>query len=253
MTARRLMEQLFRLAAEEAEDTVDTCKAGDPDREVRKAALCCMATPRILRDAQSWGADLLITHEPLYYCIDAHDGLVREKRALVESTGMTIYRDHDHAHANRPDSIAQGILERLGWQQEDFDGRDILKLSSPRSARQLAEEMEQKLGFTHVRIAGAADLPVQTIALCLGASSRTPVLMRREDVELVVVGEFCEWQVGEYIRDAAELGHRKALLALGHVSSEKEGMRCVEQQVRAADPSIETRFFDNADLYSYTR
>ena len=67
MNAQQLMERLFALAGQRIEDTVDTCKAGDPAKEVQKVALCCIASPSILRQAHAWGADLLITHEPTYH------------------------------------------------------------------------------------------------------------------------------------------------------------------------------------------
>ena len=56
-------------------DTVDTIKAGDPNREVKRIATCLTATPDVLRAAREWGADLLITHEPTFYDhFDRHDG-----------------------------------------------------------------------------------------------------------------------------------------------------------------------------------
>ena len=36
MNAQQLMERLFALAGQRIEDTVDTCKAGDPAKEVQK-------------------------------------------------------------------------------------------------------------------------------------------------------------------------------------------------------------------------
>lgn len=150
MNAQQLMERLFALAGQRIEDTVDTCKAGDPAKEVQKVALCCIASPSILRQAHAWGADLLITHEPTYHDnfdrLHADDLVATEKRRLVEATGMTIYRYHDHAHAALPDVIAMGELEELGWDKEEFDGQLLLTLHQPRPVRELAREIGERAG-----------------------------------------------------------------------------------------------------------
>ena len=44
MKARELMEELFARADEPVQDTVDTCKAGDPERALRRVATCFIAT-----------------------------------------------------------------------------------------------------------------------------------------------------------------------------------------------------------------
>ena len=69
--------------------------------------------------------------------------------------------------------------------------------------------------------------------------------------EIVLTGEACEWQLGEYARDASELGMKKALLILGHCGSEREGMRCVAERMKQALPQIETRYFESEEVYHY--
>ena len=50
-------------------------------------------------------------------------------------------------------------------------------------------------------------------------------LLKRDDVETVVIGEVCEWHECEYVRDCSELGIQKTILTLGHHMSEREGMK----------------------------
>ena len=70
--------------------------------------------------------------------------------------------------------------------------------------------------------------------------------------EIVLTGEACEWQLGEYARDASELGMKKALLILGHCGSEREGMRFVADQMKKKLPQIETRYFESPEVYRYS-
>ena len=64
MKAKERMQELYAAAGAPVADTVDTLKAGDPERELHKVATCFIATPEVLRAAHARGADLLITHEP---------------------------------------------------------------------------------------------------------------------------------------------------------------------------------------------
>ena len=256
MKASELMEQLIGLSGEKAGRHRRYLQGRRPPSGDKKVALCCIATPHILRDAHRWGADLLITHEPTYHdnfdYLTPDDPVAIEKQKLVQATGMTIYRYHDHAHSQLPDAIAMGELEQLGWEKERFDGRHTLVLNRPRTVRELAEEIEEKLGIPHVRMAGDTRMTVKTICLCVGAWDMFSI-MKQHDAELYICGELCEWQACEYIRDAAELGHRKALLVLGHIASEKAGMKYVEKLVRQIVPGIETRYFDNPNVFSYSK
>ena len=68
MKAIEIMDELFKLANDrDYSNTCDTCKAGNPDIEVRKIAVSMFATPEVVRRAREWNAQLLIVHEPTYY------------------------------------------------------------------------------------------------------------------------------------------------------------------------------------------
>ena len=60
MKASELMAELLGWSEEKIENTVDTCKAGDPEREVKKVATCFIATPEVIQNAAAWG------HETVY-------------------------------------------------------------------------------------------------------------------------------------------------------------------------------------------
>ncbi len=212
--------------------------------------------PNLIRQAHAWGADLLITHEPTYHdhwdILAKDDTIGQEKQALIASTGMTLYRYHDHAHATRPDAITMGELEQLGWEKEAFDGQFSLTPRQPRTARELAMEIVEKLEITYVRMVGVTDQPMQRIAFCVGAWGMIDI-MKHTDAELFISGERSEWQACEYIRDAVELGHSKALLVLGHIQSEKAGMRYVEKQIHQHFPELETKYLDCPEIFTYTK
>lgn len=172
-------------------------------RRCKKWRCAASPPPPSFGQAHAWGADLLITHEPTYHDnfdrLHADDLVATEKRRLVEATGMTIYRYHDHAHAALPDVIAMGELEELGWDKEEFDGQLLLTLHQPRPVRELAREIGERLGIAQVRLAGHPETTVKTAVLGFGARNMLE-LMNQQEADLYISGELCEWNACEYIR-----------------------------------------------------
>lgn len=261
MKARELMEELFALAPEgDYTNTCDTCKAGNPEQEIRKVAVAMFATVEVIRQATAWGADLLIVHEPLYYNhFDEHseEKIECEKRRLIEQAGMTIYRYHDHPHRAPKDMIALGEYALLDLDGEikwvnDF-GLEHVCLNQPITPRELAARIEERLGVRHVRICGAADVPCTRISSLFGApGGAVGEELKRADTQIVLTGEACEWGPGEYARDAAQLGYAKALLILGHVGSERDGMEYLAGLLGKTHPELGVRYFDCGEVYNYS-
>lgn len=252
MTAFELMKELgVRPNFPEPSD-LDSCKAGDPNITVEKVAVCCIASPEIIRQAADWGAHLLITHEPTFHDhfdhMDWSDPVVQKKNELIEKTGLTIWRFHDCPHSE-PDLIQTGLIETMGWNGV-YDGKLRFELESPSTPRILAQDIEKKLSLGHVRIVGNPDAPCKSIALCVGAWALSPVL-RDSSFDLILSGELCEWKDAEYIRDAAQLGMNKSMLILGHMGSERDGMRLWANQVASQYPSLSVKYFDCGEVYTY--
>ncbi len=259
MKARELMEKLLDLSPRRIEDTVDTLKAGDPDKEVHKVATCFIASVELIREAAAWGADLIIAHEPTFYAHrdDVEDQLddpvIAAKKALLRETGLTVYRYHDHAHSKQPDVIIDGVFRKLGWEVE-FTGYDKpAYLKVPMTARQMAADFEQKLGVRHVRVAGELDKPATGIAPMFGSPGEDTLekALRDPRIQVVLAGEVSEWRVCEYARDAAALGMNKAVLALGHAGSERDGMDDFRRILLELDPGLTVRYFDSGEVYRY--
>jgi putative NIF3 family GTP cyclohydrolase 1 type 2 len=207
---------------------------------------------------KEWGADLLIVHEPTYYShMDriSNDPVSQAKLALVEESGLVIYRYHDHMHFRDIDLITEGELHHLGLegtvQKTPYKASYILKLQVPVTARELARRMEKELHIAHVRMVGSLDASVTRIAACFGTPQGVFELMKHEDIELVLTGEACEWQLGEYARDAAALGLHKAMIVMGHIGSERDGMRLLAERLQERYDSFETKYFECGEVYEY--
>ena len=261
MKACQIMEELFALAPKCANmaRTCDTLKAGDPEREVTRAAVAMFATPEVIREAAAWGAELLIVHEPTYYNHwDEHseNWLELEKRKLIEASGLTIYRYHDHPHmAEADDMIALGELAMFAPNAKLCPigklGQNRITLPEAVTPRELARTLEEKLNIGHIRIAGAADVPCTRVTCLFGSPGGVMEELSVPESEILLVGETCEWRDLEFARDAAQLGYQKAVLVLGHVGSERDGMTYTAQVLSTMHPELAVRYFECGEVYTY--
>ena len=242
------------------EITCDTIKAGSPDKELHKVAVTMFATVDTVRRAKEWGADMLIVHEPTYYdhmeVVKEETPVIKAKRELIEGSGITVYRYHDRMHHREIDQIPEGEIHYLGLkgktEKTPYSASYLFTSDEPITAMELAERMERDLNIAHVRIAGARDLKSTKIALCFGTPGGVFDLLKSEQVEIVLTGEACEWMLGEYARDAAALGFNKTLIVMGHIGSERDGMRLLAENLKKAYPVFETRYIECGEVYTYT-
>ena len=253
MTAKELMTAL--IGAENAEKpTVDTCKHGDPDRVLKKVGVCLTATPDVLKRCKEWGADLLITHECTYYehqDIPRDDPITKRKQELVEKSDFTLWRFHDFIHHGiGNDGIHEGLIHKLAL-PGTFDGHRYFTLDTPKTPREIAKLLEERVGACHARITGLPDEPVKKISLYLGACGMQMDAFCSDDSELAIGGEQSEWRNVEQMRDASQFGMKKTLILIGHGVSEAPGMELLADKLSALYPEIKFRFFDCGDIYSY--
>lgn len=235
LTARQVIERIrANVGVPARETTVDAFNVGDPDTPVTGVAVTMMATFDVLKRAAAAGQNLIITHEPLFY---NHQGDVTElerdkdtlyaaKRAFIEQHHLIVWRFHDSWHDRRPDGILTGMVHALGWdayQQKDPSYTFVLPETT---LGELAKRIKQTLDARTLRIIGDPAMKVTKVGLQPGFAGfpRNRQLMQRDDVEVGVIGEGHEWEIGEYAADAVTAGFRKGLIVIGHIPSEQAGM-----------------------------
>ncbi len=215
-------------------ETVDTFKAGDPDTPITGIATTMMATFEVLKRAAEQNANLIITHEPTFYShLDktenfeaTNDPVWREKEKFIAEHHLVIWRFHDHWHMMKPDGILRGMADALQWEGNESITDPHLFALPATTVRDLARTIQQRLGVKTIRVVGNPELEVTHVALLPGAAGtqRHLPLLRRDDVEALVIGEVPEWETIEYASDAAAQGRHKALILVGHIESEQAGM-----------------------------
>ncbi|MDQ6676240.1 MAG: Nif3-like dinuclear metal center hexameric protein [Acidobacteriota bacterium] len=230
MTAEEVIERIKRNTGVPWRlQTVDTIKSGNPKTQVQGIATTMMATLDVVQRAAASGKNFVITHEPTFYThedkTDAlkDDPIYQFKQDFLNKHDMVVFRFHDHWHAHRPDGIATGMVQALGWEKnaDPANARQFLFDGITLSA--LAKQIEDKLKIRSMRVMGDPDLRVHAVAGNWGyAGSLRP--FARPDLDVLVIGEAREWELIEYAADAITAGKKKGLIVLGHISSEQAGM-----------------------------
>lgn len=242
---------VFREMADMPPDspTVDGLVCGQAGQEVRGIAVTFMASQRVVEEAVRLGANLIVTHEGLYY---SHAGppegprdnvVCAAKAGLLAAEGIAVYRLHDAVHRTNPDIITEGLIRELGWKASEgkqSPEASVVELPAM-SAAEVAAYVKDRLGLKYLRLAGDPQAVCRRIGVMVGyrgGSNLAVPLMEREGLDLLMYGEGPEWETPEYIRDAACQGRDKALLVLGHAESEVPGMRAVAELLRQRFPGL---------------
>ena len=239
--------------------TCDTFKHGDKYREVKKVAVAMMGTVGVFKAAHEWGAKLLVVHEPLYYNhMDDHteEAVEAAKRKVIEDTGIVVWRYHDYPHSAPTDFIADGMEKYMGFEGKTeytdvFDLRRI-HLDKPMTLREIVSLLERNLGISHIRFCGDPDAEFSHLSCMFGTPGGVFEELRSDNCEVMLTGEASEVGLGEYCRDAADLGFKKALILMGHIGSERDGMKLVADMLNRDLPEIEARYFECGEVCRYT-
>ncbi len=266
-TARALVDlATAELGVPARSATVDGIVAGDPSAVVRGVAVTTLATLEVLEQAARARANVVVTHEPLCYDhlggaeaeLEAEDDPVhRAKHAFVREHGLVVWRQHDAWHDRRPDGIDEGAARALGWTLEPGEaaaGTSVAEVA-PTTLAALAAHVATTLGARALRYVGDPELPVRRVGLDLGfrGFGRNRRLLRRGDLDAVLVGEAHEWESGSYAADAAHLGGT-GLVVVGHVPSEQAGMRLFANWLRDVvgrhAPGVDVTFVPTPDAYT---
>ncbi|OMF20314.1 Nif3-like dinuclear metal center hexameric protein [Paenibacillus sp. FSL H8-0259] len=240
--------------------TVDRLEPGAPESEVQGIVTAFSASQYVIEQAALLGANLIITHEGVYYSHqDNREGLendpvYRQKSELVASTGVGIYRFHDYVHRYTPDGIIEGLLRELEWEpyvERHLPHVSILSVPAA-SVSEIAGYLKQQLHIPYVRAAGNLSAVCSRVGVLVGyrgGGAATIPLFEQESLDLIIAGEGPEWETPEYIRDAVRQGRSRALIMLGHAESEAPGMKLLAQRLALQFPDVPVHYIQEQPVY----
>jgi putative NIF3 family GTP cyclohydrolase 1 type 2 len=232
-TASQVIEMIIRqTASEPVPNTVDVIKTGDPATPVRGIVTTMFATMDVLKKAVALNCNLIIVHEPTFYNhLDETNQFLNssvyiEKKHYIDEYKLVIFRFHDYIHHIQPDAINYGMTLKLGWQKYVTDNNSGRYVIPETTLNDLLAYLKNIFPGNAFNVVGDPSLKLTKVAFSAGApgSSDHFRLLDDDNVELVLAGEVPQWETYEYARDAVSQGRKKAIIFLGHVTSEEPGM-----------------------------
>jgi putative NIF3 family GTP cyclohydrolase 1 type 2 len=258
LTAAEAVDRIVKATGAALPDkTVDTIKAGNPATVVTGIATTFTPSMEVLRKAVAAGDNLIVTHEPTFYnhlddpAMFVDDPVYKEKLAYINEHHLVVWRFHDTWHLRNPDGIVEGFVARAGWKQYQNPGEEEYFTLPQTTVLGLAKDLEQRFHARVIRVIGDPGMKVTKVGYLSGASGEAKHVkaLERDDVEVLVVGEAPEWETVEYVRDAQLEGRHKALILLGHLTSEEVGMENCAAWLKPMFPGLRVDYVPAGEPY----
>ena len=257
LTAAQAIQRIQdAIPAKPPADTVDTIKAGDPATIVTGIVTCFTDSMDVLRQAVALHASFVISHEPTFYnhrdentLFD--DPVYKEKLAYIQDHHLVVWRFHDQWHRRVPEPMTEAFTAAVGWQKYQNPHDPLFFTIPPTTLNQLAVDLQQKLHARIMRVVGDPNLRITGVAYRPGASAEVMQIkaLERDDVQVLVAGESSEWEAVMYTPDAVAQHRAKALILLGHSTSETDGMQSAATWLRTLFPGMPIHYINSAEPY----
>ncbi|MDH6697976.1 Nif3-like dinuclear metal center hexameric protein [Streptomyces griseoviridis] len=227
------LENLWPAERAESWDAVGTV-AGDPDQEVSRVLFAVDPVQEIVDEAVKLGADLLITHHPLYLrgttTVAAHTFKGRVVHTLIKHD-IALHVAHTNADTADP-GVSDALAGALGLRvvrplvpdPTDPEGRRglgrVCELDHPVTVGELAARAAARLPATAqgIRVAGDAEATVRTVAVSGGSGDSLFDHVRAAGVDAFLTADLRHHPASEFLADRA---HRPlALLDAAHWATE---------------------------------
>lgn len=187
---------------------------GDPEQPVRKILFAVDPVAVVVDEALAWGADLVVTHHPLYLRGTTSVAATTFKGRVVHRLirgGAALYAAHTNADVADPgvsDALARAVglvgdLRPLRPAADDPRrglGR-IGDLPAPMPLREFAALAAAGLPRTAapLRVAGDPDRTVRTVAVCGGAGDSLLGTARTAGVDVFLTADLRHHPAGEHL------------------------------------------------------
>ncbi|MFE2051431.1 Nif3-like dinuclear metal center hexameric protein [Streptomyces sp. NPDC059459] len=227
------LENLWPAERAESWDAVGTV-AGDPDQQVSRVLFAVDPVQETVDEAVTLGADLLVTHHPLYLrgttTVAASTSKGRVVHTLIKND-IALHVAHTNADTADPgvsDALAGAldlrVVRPLVPDAGDPEGRRglgrVCELEHPLTVREFAARAAERLPATAqgIRVAGDPEATVRTVAVSGGSGDSLFAHVRAAGVDAYLTADLRHHPASEFVADRA---HRPlALLDAAHWATE---------------------------------
>ncbi|MDR2722195.1 MAG: Nif3-like dinuclear metal center hexameric protein [Cellulomonadaceae bacterium] len=249
-----ILDTLYPPHTAEAWDAVGLI-AGDPSTPIHKILFAVDPVATVVDEAIEWGANLVVTHHPLYLRGVHSVAATNFKGAVVHrliTAGIGLYAAHTNADA-APRGVADALADCIGLidrkplvaraDTADIGIGRVGRLGEPTSLYALAQRVAAAVPATAqgVRIAGNLDAEVNTVAVVGGAGDSLFDAVRACGADVYITADLRHHPASE-LREQADFDETSGmsnsgkpfLIDLAHFASEWPWLRYAAHDVAQA-------------------
>ncbi|KAF0225805.1 MAG: Uncharacterized protein FD133_764 [Erysipelotrichaceae bacterium] len=251
--------------------TRDKILYGDSNRECTGIITTCFASTEVIINAIEKGANLIISHEALFWNHGDHTDWLADnqvflaKKKLLEDHGIVVWRDHDYIHSGIPmrngdytDGIFYGLMKVMNWDSYLVSSINLpILYEIPKTTlKAFADDIMNKIHLSGIKVIGDPNTEVKRFLIgrhIMGPGDNEKITeVENGNIDVVLSLEVIDYTVSEYIRDASQLGWPKAILAVGHFNLEEPGMAyMIEYLPQLFDHKIPCAYVQSGDSYHF--
>ncbi|HHX60291.1 MAG TPA: Nif3-like dinuclear metal center hexameric protein [Epulopiscium sp.] len=232
---KHVIAELNKLAPEHLAEEWDNVglQIGSRDHQVSRILLALDATSKVIDEAISINADMIITHHPMI--LSPLKNIVRDNPKgnniykLIQNN-ISLYVMHtnfDTACGGTNDILAQKIgLYNIEVIDPDENGMGIGRIGETKKTtiKELSQQLKKELDITHARVVGNLDRHINKVAICTGSGmSFIKSAIGKADIFITGDVKFHEAQ------EAQELGI--GIIDVGHYGSENIAMPSIKRHL----------------------
>lgn len=237
------------------ERSCDRFIIGDPETEVTGIAVAWQARSAALREAHRRGANLFVTHEPVFYRhLDDDESVfaalhAREKRAFIQDHGIVVYRCHDVWDRMPEVGIVDSWAAALGLSGPiKSDGFHAVYPSPASTLGGLSRHVlahVKPLNQTSVEMVGNPEAPVRRVAIGCGAITSYETMVRLGADAIIGTDDgMSYWGSGEWALDGGI-----PLVLVNHCTAEEPGIRNLARYLERQLPDVKVTFLPQGCIY----
>lgn len=221
-----------------------------PERTVSKAAVSLEPGPEALAKALDWGAEVVVTHHPLYLKPEAPNTPSRYLDALrlLLCSETWLYSAHTSLDS-RPGGPARWLGEALGLRdravlepQADPEAGfgELGDLPRVLSVEAFLKKLQPLVGGAALTLCGPEPRRIRRVAYCPGSGSSLAALAFGRGADVLVTGD---------VKYHAALEVSGLVVDVGHFALEEEMMRRFAAELARAAEGVSVRFFEGRDPF----
>lgn len=203
--------------------------AGDPEATVTCVLTALDATPGVIEEAKSRGAQLIVTHHPILFspvrrvCADDLQGRLIVSMLRAGISMIAAHTNWDLARGGSNDAL----MKAAGFEGAAGEGfLRTVQIESPLAPDALVQALSLRLK-TQALFYGDRTRPVRRLACCSGAGGEELLAAAKTGADCYLTGELKHHELLE----AMQLGLRVALV--GHGPSEEPAADALNQALQS--------------------